>query len=312
MVPYTATLDVDLVTVRQLSVLLNAEGLYRGTRKGRTTADITAARLHVFPLLHKVIAEGLVVLAEPGYEDAGVGVHTPIKRPPQVDERRWHVDDRAHNRLLRGLRCIGERAMAVLTGWWKALHHTTMSPSKIGMIVQASFALTNIENELAEITSVGPRKGKGVKFHLFPIFEVSSGVPVAAVDVVFDAFQVLGLRVECRILVSGEGIEVFLLEFSAGHGCAAPIGVVVPQEFAHGVSEQAEVGAGLVNGFFDRRFRNADVTLLGFTEYAGIHQQVRVGLPVLAPGFHERVFLGSSHLKLLAVFVCHSEDELMA
>ena len=112
-----------------------------------STADITAARLHVFPLLHKATAEGLVVLADAGYAGAGCGIHTPIKCPPGVEECRWHVDDRARNRLLRGLRCIGERAMAVLTGRWRVLHHTTMSPSKIGMIVQAALALTNIENQ---------------------------------------------------------------------------------------------------------------------------------------------------------------------
>ena len=112
-----------------------------------STADITAARLHVFPLVHKATTEGLVLLADSGYEGAGVGVRTPIKRPPEVDERRWHADNRAHNRHLRGLRCIGERAMAVLTGRWRALRHTTMSPSKIGMIVQAALALTNIEKQ---------------------------------------------------------------------------------------------------------------------------------------------------------------------
>ena len=112
-----------------------------------STADITAARLHVFPLVHKATTEGLVLLADSGYEGAGVGVRTPIKRPPEVDERRWHADNRAHNRLLRGLRCIGERAMAVLTGRWRVLRHTTMSPSKIGMIVQAALALTNIEKQ---------------------------------------------------------------------------------------------------------------------------------------------------------------------
>ncbi|WP_017609157.1 transposase family protein [Nocardiopsis xinjiangensis] len=97
--------------------------------------------------MHKATAEGLVMLADPAYEGAGVGVRTPIKRPPEVDERRRHVDDRAHNRLLRGLRCIGERAMAVLTGRWRALRHTTTGPSKIGMIVQAALALTNIEKQ---------------------------------------------------------------------------------------------------------------------------------------------------------------------
>ncbi|MFW6638512.1 transposase family protein [Nocardiopsis algeriensis] len=83
--------------------------------------------------------------ADPGYEGAGVGVRTPIKHPPEADEHRRHVDDRVHSRLLRGLRCIGERAMAVLTGRWRVLRHTTRSPSKIGTIVHAAPDLTNIE-----------------------------------------------------------------------------------------------------------------------------------------------------------------------
>lgn len=112
-----------------------------------STADIIAARLDVFPLLHKATTDGVIALADPGYEGAGAGVRTPIKRPPEVDERRWHADDRSHNRLLRGLRCVCERAMAVLTGRWRVLRHTTMSPSKIGMIVQAALALTIIEKQ---------------------------------------------------------------------------------------------------------------------------------------------------------------------
>jgi hypothetical protein len=116
-------------------------------RRARNDGGLTAARLHVFPLAHKAAAEGLVVLADPGYDGARTGVHTPIKRPPEVEEERWDVDDRARNLLLRGLRCIGERAMAVPVGRWRVLRHTTMSPSKIGMIVQAALALTNIEKQ---------------------------------------------------------------------------------------------------------------------------------------------------------------------
>lgn len=52
-----------------------------------STADITAARVHVFPLLRKVTAEGVVVLADPGHEGAGADVRTSIKRPPEVNER---------------------------------------------------------------------------------------------------------------------------------------------------------------------------------------------------------------------------------
>ncbi|MFW6640320.1 transposase family protein [Nocardiopsis algeriensis] len=111
-----------------------------------STPDITAARRYVFLLVRKATVGG-VVLADPGYDGAGVGVRTPIKRPPEVDKHRRYVDDRAYNQLLRGLRCIGERAMAVLTGRWRVLRHTTMSPSKIGAIVKAALALTNIEKQ---------------------------------------------------------------------------------------------------------------------------------------------------------------------
>ncbi|WP_420157343.1 transposase family protein [Nocardiopsis sp. CNT-189] len=112
-----------------------------------STADITAARPHVFPLPHKAAVQGPVVPADPGYDGAGTGVHTPLKRPPEADEERWDVDDRAHDLPLRGLRCIGERAMAVLVGRWRVLRHTAMSPSKTGMIVQAALVLTTIEKQ---------------------------------------------------------------------------------------------------------------------------------------------------------------------
>ncbi|MCY9784559.1 transposase family protein [Nocardiopsis sp. EMB25] len=107
-----------------------------------STSDITAARIHVLPLLHKVTAEGLVVLADLGYDGAGVGARSPIKHPPEVDEYRWDADNRSHNLLLRSLRCVGERAMTVFTGRWRVLHHTAMSPSKIGVIVQEVLTLT--------------------------------------------------------------------------------------------------------------------------------------------------------------------------
>nr|WP_221443296.1 transposase family protein [Nocardiopsis algeriensis] len=131
-----------------LQFLSDARGepLWASDVEPGATPDITAARRHVFPLVHKATAGG-VVLADPGYDGAGADVRTPIRRPPEVDKHRRYVDDRAHNRLLRGLRRIGERAMAILTGRWRVLRHTTMSPSKIGTIVHAAPALTNIEKQ---------------------------------------------------------------------------------------------------------------------------------------------------------------------
>jgi hypothetical protein len=55
------------------------------------------------------------------------------------------VDNRTYNALLRGLRSLGERGFAVLTGRWRVLHHTTASPSKIGNIVKAALVLTQFE-----------------------------------------------------------------------------------------------------------------------------------------------------------------------
>jgi hypothetical protein len=60
---------------------------------------------------------------------------------------RWlDADNRCYNALLRGLRCLGERGFAVLTGRWRALRHITASPRKIGAIVKAALVLTHFEH----------------------------------------------------------------------------------------------------------------------------------------------------------------------
>lgn len=109
--------------------------------------DLTVAREHVLGALYWAYSElDLPALADGGYEGAGIGVHTPIKQP--AGDQILDVDNRTYNALLRGLRCIGERGFAVLTGRWRALHHTTASPSKIGDIVKAALVLTHFEHGL--------------------------------------------------------------------------------------------------------------------------------------------------------------------
>ncbi|MBP2329600.1 hypothetical protein JOF56_009985 [Kibdelosporangium banguiense] len=83
-------------------------------------------------------------LADGGYDGAGIGVHTPVKQP--AGDQVLAADDRTYNVLLRGLRCLGERGFAVLTGRWRALQHFTASPSKIGDIVKAALVLTHFEH----------------------------------------------------------------------------------------------------------------------------------------------------------------------
>jgi len=106
--------------------------------------DLTAAREHVLAALYAAAARGLPALADGGYDGTGIGVHTPIKQP--ADGRQLHADNRTYNALLRGLRCLGERGFAVLTGRWRTLHHITASPRKIGGIVKAALVLTHVEH----------------------------------------------------------------------------------------------------------------------------------------------------------------------
>jgi hypothetical protein len=109
--------------------------------------DITAARDHVLGALYWAASQlDLPTLADSGYEGAGIGVYTPIKYP--ADGRDLDIDNRTRNALLRGLRCLGERGFAVLTGRWRALRHFTTSPEKISDIVKAALVLTHFEHGL--------------------------------------------------------------------------------------------------------------------------------------------------------------------
>jgi hypothetical protein len=107
--------------------------------------DMRAARTHVLGALYWAVSHlELPTLADGGYDGAGIGVFTPVKQP--ADGRELDVDTRTYNALLRGLRCLGERGFALLTGRWRALRHITTSPRKIGDIVKAALVLTHFEH----------------------------------------------------------------------------------------------------------------------------------------------------------------------
>jgi DDE superfamily endonuclease len=107
--------------------------------------DLTAARAHVLGALYWAAAHlDLPALADGGYSGAGIGVLTPIPQP--ADNQRLSPDNRTYNALLRGLRCLGERGFALLTGRWRTLRHLTASPSKVGGIVKAALVLTQFEH----------------------------------------------------------------------------------------------------------------------------------------------------------------------
>ncbi|MEO6087314.1 MAG: transposase family protein [Umezawaea sp.] len=108
--------------------------------------DLTAAREHVLGALYWAASQlDLPTLADNGYDGAGIGVFTPVKQP--ADGQTLDADTRTYNALLRGLRCLGERGFALLTGRWRALRHFTTSPRRIGDIVKAALVLTHFEHD---------------------------------------------------------------------------------------------------------------------------------------------------------------------
>jgi hypothetical protein len=106
--------------------------------------DITAARIHALPPLYRSAALGLPALADPGYQGAGIGIKIPAKQPE--DGRDLDLGNRTRNALQRSLRCLGERAFALLNQRWRTLQHITASPSKITGIARAALVLTQYEH----------------------------------------------------------------------------------------------------------------------------------------------------------------------
>ncbi|GAA0901447.1 transposase family protein [Streptomyces thermoalcalitolerans] len=108
--------------------------------------DLRAARIHVLPALYAAARQGLPTLTDVGYTGAGQGIHTPFRPHPDIASP-LAANTRTHNRLLRGIRALGERAAAELKQRWRALQHVTLSPSRIGAIAQAALVLNNAWNE---------------------------------------------------------------------------------------------------------------------------------------------------------------------
>ena len=106
--------------------------------------DLAAARETVLPVLRKYTGK-MPALADCGYEGAGHGLLTPVKKPQGVKE--LDVDARTRNMLLSSVRCLGERGFALLSQRWKTLQNVTASPSEIGPIARAALVLTLFEHK---------------------------------------------------------------------------------------------------------------------------------------------------------------------
>ncbi|MFC5187219.1 transposase family protein [Actinomadura harenae] len=133
------------------------------------TVDITAARAHVLPAARPgggPTTDRLPILADPGYDGAGHGVHVPFKQP--ADDGEPHVDNRTYNALLRALRSLGERGFALLVERWTTLQHITLSPSRIGDLVRAALVLVHFEHRRITRKSLRKRHYRPHMAHVVP------------------------------------------------------------------------------------------------------------------------------------------------
>lgn len=105
--------------------------------------DLEAARQQVLDIIRPYTKE-MPVLADPGYEGAGHGILTPVKKPQ--NGRELDIDTKTYNALLRAVRALGERGFALLTQRWRTLQHITLSPSRIGEIAKAALVLVHFEH----------------------------------------------------------------------------------------------------------------------------------------------------------------------
>jgi hypothetical protein len=107
--------------------------------------DLTAARRFVLAAVQPYLCD-MPILADPGYQGAGHGILTPVKKPKDGSE--LDVNTRTYNSLLRAIRALGERGFALLVQRWKTLQHITMSPNRIGKLARAALVLVHFEHKI--------------------------------------------------------------------------------------------------------------------------------------------------------------------
>jgi hypothetical protein len=106
--------------------------------------DMTCARLHgVIDALAKVRAH-LTGVADLGYEGAADILRVPVKK---TGGKQLTDDQKTFNKLIRGIRGIGERANALLIVRFKALRRVSLDPWRIGAITSAALVLLHHEND---------------------------------------------------------------------------------------------------------------------------------------------------------------------
>jgi hypothetical protein len=107
--------------------------------------DITCARTHAIIGALAAVRADLPALADLGYEGAAAIVHVPIKK--KTGQHKLSDDQHTYNKLLRGMRGVGERANALLTVTFKALRRISLDPWSIGKITRAALVLLHHEHD---------------------------------------------------------------------------------------------------------------------------------------------------------------------
>jgi hypothetical protein len=96
--------------------------------------------VHDLTALYRAAALGIPTLADLGYDGAGIGILTLVKKPAGNQE--LDVGTRTRNALLRDLRCRGKRGFAQLTQRWGALQHIAADSDRTTQITRAALVLT--------------------------------------------------------------------------------------------------------------------------------------------------------------------------
>ena len=111
--------------------------MYTGPVEPGSTHDITAARPHVPPALYRSAWLGMPVLADKGYQGAGIGILVPAGSPcPTPDEE-------ACNSLLSALRAPAKREGAMFKHF-RALQRVSPGPATITTIMAAALVIITL------------------------------------------------------------------------------------------------------------------------------------------------------------------------
>lgn len=107
--------------------------------------DTTCARTHgLVDALNRLAATlGIPTLTDLGYENAGPGIHHPVKKPKGAE---LTEEQRTFNAVIRGIHGVAERANALLKVTFKALRRVSLDPAAITRIARAALVLLQLEH----------------------------------------------------------------------------------------------------------------------------------------------------------------------